>query len=100
MSLAFGLAVLSMAYALGHVSGGHFNPAVTVGRLLGKRFEAREAMPYVAAQVAAAVVAAAVLYLIASGRSASPPPTASRPTAMAPTPPAATGRVPRCSPRS
>ncbi len=69
MSLAFGLTVLTMAYALGHVSGGHFNPAVTVGLLLGRRFEAREVLPYIVTQVLGAIAAAAVLYVIASGKS-------------------------------
>ena len=68
VSLAFGLTVLTMAYALGHISGGHFNPAVTLGLLLGKRFDAREAVPYVISQVLGAIAAAAVLYGIASGK--------------------------------
>jgi len=68
VSLAFGLTVLTMAYALGHVSGGHFNPAVSLGLLVGGRFPAREFIPYVIAQVAGAIVAAAVLYFIASGK--------------------------------
>jgi len=68
VSLAFGLTVLTMAYALGHVSGGHFNPAVSLGLLVGGRFAAREFIPYVIAQVAGAIVAAAVLYFIASGK--------------------------------
>lgn len=68
MSLAFGLTVLTMAYALGHISGGHFNPAVTIGLLLGRRFEAREALPYIVTQVLGAAAAAAVLFAIASGK--------------------------------
>src|SRR3954470_24113615 len=68
VALAFGLTVLTMAYALGHVSGGHFNPAVTIGLLLGKRFEAREVVPYIVTQVVAAIAAAAVLFAIASGK--------------------------------
>jgi aquaporin Z len=68
VSLAFGLTVLTMAYALGHVSGGHFNPAVTVGLLLGKRFEAKEAIPYVVSQVLGAIAAAAVLFAVAHGK--------------------------------
>jgi aquaporin Z len=67
VSLAFGLTVLTMAYAVGHISGGHFNPAVTVGLWAGGRFPAGEIVPYVAAQLAGAVLAAAVLYVIASG---------------------------------
>ena len=68
VSLAFGLTVLTMAFAVGHVSGGHFNPAVSLGLLVGGRFAAKEFVPYVIAQVAGAIVAAAVLYLIASGK--------------------------------
>ena len=68
VSLAFGLSVLTMAYAVGYVSGGHFNPAVTIGLWAGGRFKAGDILPYVIAQVAAAICAAAVLYLIASGK--------------------------------
>jgi aquaporin Z len=68
VSLAFGLTVLTAAYALGPISGGHFNPAVSVGLWAGGRFPARHLAPYIVAQVAGAVVAAAVIYLIASGR--------------------------------
>jgi aquaporin Z len=68
VALAFGLTVLTMAYAVGHISGGHFNPAVTIGLWAGGRFKATEIAPYVAAQVIGAVFAAAVLYLIASGK--------------------------------
>lgn len=68
VSLAFGLSVLTMAYAVGHISGGHFNPAVTVGLWAGRRFPASDIIPYWIAQVVAAIVAAAVLYLIASGQ--------------------------------
>jgi aquaporin Z len=67
VSLAFGLTVLTMAYAVGHISGGHFNPAVTVGLWVGKRFPAREVLPYIAVQVVGAIVASAVLYVMASG---------------------------------
>jgi aquaporin Z len=68
VSLAFGLTVLTMAYAVGHISGGHFNPAVTVGLWVGGRFPAGEIIPYWIAQVVGGVVAAGVLYLIASGK--------------------------------
>src|SRR3954470_4350930 len=68
VSLAFGLTVLTGAYALGPISGGHFNPAVTVGVWAAGRFPGREGLPYILAQVVGGVVAAAVLYVIASGR--------------------------------
>lgn len=67
VSFAFGLTVLTMAYAIGHVSGCHLNPAVTVGLAAGGRFPAAQVVPYIAAQVVGAVVGAAVLYVIASG---------------------------------
>src|SRR5689334_3250137 len=68
VALAFGLTVLTMAYAVGHVSGGHFNPAVSVGLAAGGRFPVGDVVPYVIAQVLGAVAAAAVLYFIASGK--------------------------------
>ncbi|HEX3537794.1 MAG TPA: aquaporin Z [Stellaceae bacterium] len=68
VALAFGLTVLTMAYALGHVSGGHFNPAVTIGLFAGGRTPAGELLPYILAQLAGAIVAAGLLYLIASGK--------------------------------
>jgi aquaporin Z len=68
VSLAFGLTVLTGAYALGPISGGHFNPAVSLGLWAGGRFPAAHILPYWLAQVAGAIVAAAVLYFIASGR--------------------------------
>ena len=68
VSLAFGLTVLTAAYAFGPISGGHFNPAVSVGLWAGGRFPAAHILPYWAAQLAGAIVAAAVLYVIASGR--------------------------------
>jgi aquaporin Z len=68
VALAFGLTVLTGAYALGPVSGGHFNPAVTVGLWAGGRFPARQIGPYILVQVAGAIAAAAVLYAIASGK--------------------------------
>jgi len=68
VALAFGLTVLTMAYAVGHISGGHFNPAVSVGLVAGGRFAAADLVPYVIAQVLGALAAAGVLYLIASGK--------------------------------
>jgi aquaporin Z len=68
VALAFGLTVLTGAYAVGHISGGHFNPAVTVGLTVGGRFPVGGVVPYVVAQVAGAVAAAAVLAVIASGK--------------------------------
>lgn len=67
VSLAFGLTVLTMAYAVGHISGGHFNPAVSFGLLAGGRFPAKDLVPYVVAQCVGAVAAAASLYFILSG---------------------------------
>jgi aquaporin Z len=68
VSLAFGLSVLTAAFAFGHISGGHFNPAVTIGLAVAKRFEWRSVGPYIAVQVGAASIAGAVLLAIASGR--------------------------------
>src|SRR4051794_17313667 len=68
VSLAFGLTVLTMAYAFGHVSGGHFNPAVTIGLWVGRRFELRSVLPYVIAQLLGATAGAGLVYAIASGR--------------------------------
>jgi aquaporin Z len=68
VALAFGLSVLTMAYAVGHVSGGHFNPAVTFGLAVAKRFAWRSVVPYVITQVVAASVAGLVLFVIASGK--------------------------------
>jgi len=68
VSLAFGLTVLTMAYAIGHISGCHLNPAVTVGLAAGGRFSWSEVVPYAVAQVLGAIAAAALLYLIASGK--------------------------------
>lgn len=68
VSLAFGLTVLTMAYAVGGVSGGHFNPAVTIGLWAGRRIPSADVLPYIAAQVAGAIVAAAALFVIASGQ--------------------------------
>ena len=68
VSLAFGLTVLTMAYAIGHISGCHLNPAVSVGLVVGKRFPAGELPAYVIAQVVGAVIGAGVLYAIASGK--------------------------------
>lgn len=68
VSLAFGLTVLTMAYAIGHVSGCHLNPAVSIGLVAGGRFKASELVPYVVAQVAGGIAGAWLLYTIASGR--------------------------------
>ncbi len=68
VSLAFGLTVLTMAYAIGHISGCHLNPAVSLGLVVGGRFPARDFVPYVIAQVVGGLAGAAVLYLIASGK--------------------------------
>jgi aquaporin Z len=68
ISLAFGLTVLTMAYAIGHISGCHLNPAVSLGLVVCGRFSPKDLLPYVVAQVIGAVVAAAVLYFIASGK--------------------------------
>jgi aquaporin Z len=67
VSLAFGLSVVTMAYAIGHISGCHLNPAVTVGLAAGGRFPTGQILPYIIAQVIGAIVAAALLYVIASG---------------------------------
>ena len=68
VSLAFGLTVLTMAYAIGHISGCHLNPAVSIGLWAGGRFPASQLLPYIVAQVVGAVIAGGVLYLIASGK--------------------------------
>ena len=68
VSLAFGLTVMTMAYAIGHVSGCHLNPAVSVGLVVAKRFPAKELLPYIVSQVAGGILGAAILYVIASGK--------------------------------
>ncbi len=68
VSLAFGLTVLTMAYAVGGISGGHFNPAVSVGLFVAGRFEGKDLIPYIIAQVIGAILASTVLYLIVSGK--------------------------------
>jgi len=68
VSLAFGLTVLTMAFAIGHISGCHLNPAVSIGLFAAGRFEGKELLPYIVAQVLGGIVAAGVLYLIASGK--------------------------------
>src|SRR5580704_11197586 len=68
VSFAFGLTVLTMAYSIGHISGCHLNPAVTVGLVVGKRFPAKDLPVYVVAQVLGGILGAAVLYVIASGQ--------------------------------
>ncbi|MDH0660522.1 MULTISPECIES: aquaporin Z [unclassified Empedobacter] len=69
VALAFGLTVLTMAYAVGHISGGHFNPAVSFGLFAGGRFDGKQLIPYIISQVLGAIAAAGVLYLISSGNS-------------------------------
>jgi aquaporin Z len=68
VSLAFGLTVLTMAYAIGHISGCHLNPAVSFGLWAGKRFPASDLLPYIIAQVVGGIIGAGILYLIASGK--------------------------------
>lgn len=68
VSLAFGLTVLTMAYAVGHISGGHFNPAVSIGLAVGGRFCSKNLLPYIVSQILGAIAAGAVLYLVASGK--------------------------------
>jgi len=68
VALAFGLTVLTMAFAVGHISGGHFNPAVSIGLWAGGKFEAKNLLGYIVAQLLGAIVAAGVLYLIVSGK--------------------------------
>ena len=68
VALAFGLTVLTMAYAIGHISGCHLNPAVSIGLWAGGRFPAKDLVPYIIAQVLGAIVAGGVLYVIASGK--------------------------------
>ena len=69
VALAFGLTVLTMAYAVGHISGGHFNPAVSFGLWAGGRFEAKDLLPYIISQCVGAIAAAGTLYMICSGKS-------------------------------
>jgi len=68
VALAFGLTVVTMAYAIGHISGCHLNPAISVGLYVGGRFPARQVLPYIAAQVLGGIFGAGILYLIASGK--------------------------------
>ncbi|MBD0832373.1 aquaporin Z [Aestuariibaculum sediminum] len=72
VALAFGLTVLTMAYAVGHISGGHFNPAVTLGLMSGGRHSAKEALPYIVSQCIGAIAAAAALYFINGGTGTGP----------------------------
>ena len=104
VSLAFGLTVVTAAYALGHISGGHFNPAVTLGVLMARRIEVRDAIVYIVAQVVGAIIAAAIIVVIATAStgSASAPARArarSPPTASPTTHPAATTGWPPWWPR-
>jgi len=68
VAIAFGLTVLTMVYALGHISGAHFNPAVSVGLWVGGRFDKKDLLPYIASQVLGALAGAAIIYTIASGK--------------------------------
>ncbi len=68
VSLAFGLTVMTLVYGLGHISGAHFNPAVSVGLWMGGRFESKELLPYIISQVLGGIAGAGVLYIIASGK--------------------------------
>ena len=68
VALAFGLTVMTMAYAIGHISGCHLNPAVSIGLCIGRRFPASDVLPYIIAQVIGAIIGAGVIYLIASGQ--------------------------------
>ena len=68
VSFAFGLTVLTMAFAIGHISGCHLNPAVSIGLWAGGRFDTKDLLPYIVAQVAGAIAAGGVLYVIASGQ--------------------------------
>lgn len=68
VALAFGLTVLTMAYAIGHISGCHLNPAISIGLMVGRRFPAKELFPYIIAQVLGAILGSGVLYVIASGK--------------------------------
>jgi aquaporin Z len=68
VALAFGLTVVTMAYAVGHISGGHFNPAITLGLAMGRRFRWTDVVPYVVTQVVAGIVAAAALFVVANGK--------------------------------
>ena len=68
VALAFGLTVVTMAYAVGHISGGHLNPAVSIGLCAGGRFPARQLLPYIAAQILGGIAAGGILYVIASGQ--------------------------------
>jgi len=68
VSLAFGLTVMSLVYGLGHISGAHFNPAVSVGLWIGGRFDGKELLPYIITQVVGGIAGAGVLYIIASGK--------------------------------
>ncbi|MGZ2371110.1 aquaporin Z [Ancylomarina sp. YFZ004] len=69
VAIAFGLTVVTMAYAIGHISGCHLNPAVSIGLWVGGRFDKKELLPYIAAQVLGGIAGAGILYLIASGKS-------------------------------
>jgi aquaporin Z len=100
VALAFGLTVLTLVYAVGHVSGGHFNPAVTIGLAVAKRFEWKDAPAYVGTQVLAGLIAGGLLELIAKGKPGFVATGTWLPTATALTPPVATAWPQSWSPRS
>ena len=99
VALAFGLTVLTMAYAIGHISGCHLNPAVSLGLWAGGRFPVRDLLPYIAVQVVGAIVGSGVLFVISSGTPASNSPTVSPSTATACTPRGTTPSSPPSPPK-
>ena len=99
VSLAFGLTVVTMAYAVGHISGGHFNPAITLGTFAAGRTPAADVVPYIIAQLIGAVLAAWLLATIARAMAPMRSPPASRPMVSANTRPATTRRAPHSSPK-
>ena len=100
VSLAFGLTLLTMAYSIGHVSGCHINPAVTIGLAAGGRFPASQIWSYIVAQIVGAIIGSALLYVIARGAPDSPLPTDLRPTVTVSTPQVTTMYCPVSLPKS